>query len=38
MTMYVADEPNFIMAPIHIMFGYDNLVIGDEWSPKGAGN
>jgi hypothetical protein len=32
-----ADEPNFLMAPINIMIGYDYLVIGDEWSPKGVG-
>ncbi|KAB5511237.1 hypothetical protein GE09DRAFT_982273, partial [Coniochaeta sp. 2T2.1] len=32
-----ADEPNFLQAPIHIMVGYDHMVIGDEWSPKGAG-
>lgn len=30
-----ADEPNFLQAPIHLMIGYDNLVIGDDWSPKG---
>ncbi|KAK1763385.1 hypothetical protein QBC33DRAFT_598608 [Phialemonium atrogriseum] len=31
-----ADEPHFIMAPIHVLIGWDNLIIGDDWSPKGA--
>ena len=33
---FSADEPNFLQAPIHIMVGYDHMVIGDEWTPKGA--
>jgi hypothetical protein len=33
-----ADELNFLQHPIHIMIGYDNLIIGEEWKAKGAGN
>jgi hypothetical protein len=28
------DEKHFIKAPIHIMLGYDNTVIGDAVKPK----
>ena len=28
------DEAHFIKAPIHIMLGYDNTVIGDAVKPK----
>lgn len=38
LTKVLADEPNFILAPIHIMVGYDHLVLGDDWTPKCAGN
>lgn len=29
-----ADEPHFIMAPIHVMLSYDNQIIGEDWKPK----
>lgn len=32
----VADEDNFILKPIHVQLGWDNLVIGDKWEPKGS--
>jgi hypothetical protein len=31
LTWLLADEANFILAPIHVMLGYDYLVVGDSW-------